>query len=327
MLKTDRNVSYQQCLFPADRAARERRRDGRRCSATRSGTICEFIRFGGRVTASALPVVRFTTRARLFEIVDIYERHGVFVANPHVFTLEDGSRHKRADADQLGFKAEVDPLRPAQSRQDAQLHARRAHEGPLRLLPSAAGKFSRRDPRRGAGGAATRRATRSICSTSTRSTSIPCSAEEGRRHYHDEPVNQAGLEPIVARLQAAEAIVLQFPTWCFGPPAMLKGFFDRVFMPGVAFDLSDPAHVKPMLGNIRKIAGVVTYGRPRLMALWMGDPPRKIVTRYVRWFAGARREGAISRALPPQRRHADAQRAGFRAPRARGDGAVLAADI
>ena len=33
----------------------------------------------------------------------------VFVANPHVFTLEDGSRHKRADADQIGFKAQVDP--------------------------------------------------------------------------------------------------------------------------------------------------------------------------------------------------------------------------
>jgi NAD(P)H dehydrogenase (quinone) len=114
----------------------------------------------------------------------------------------------------------------------------------------------------------------------------PVLSEEGRRHYHDEPINREGLEPIIARLQAAEAIVLQFPTWCFGPPAMLKGFFDRVFMPGVAFDLSDPAHVQPMLKNIRKIAGIVTYGRPRLMALWMGDPPRKIVTRYVRWFAG-----------------------------------------
>jgi putative NADPH-quinone reductase len=71
---------------------------------------------------------------------------------------------------------------------------------------------------------------------------------------------------------------------------MLKGFFDRVFMPGVAFDLSRPEKVAPMLGNIRKIAGIVTYGRPRLTAFYMGDPPRKIVTRYVKWFAarGAR---------------------------------------
>ena len=118
----------------------------------------------------------------------------------------------------------------------------------------------------------------------------PVLTEDGRRHYHNTQRNQNGLEPLIARLQQAEALVVQFPTWCFGPPAMLKGFFDRVFMPGVAFDLADPAHVRPMLGNIRKIAGIVTYGRPRWAAWYMGDPPRKIVTRYIRWFAapGAR---------------------------------------
>jgi hypothetical protein len=70
----------------------------------------EFIRFGGRVTASALPVLRFTTEERLYEIIAFHEARGVMVANPHVVTLEDGSRHKRADADQLGFKAEIDPM-------------------------------------------------------------------------------------------------------------------------------------------------------------------------------------------------------------------------
>jgi putative NADPH-quinone reductase len=55
-------------------------------------------------------------------------------------------------------------------------------------------------------------------------------------------------------------------------------------MPGVAFDLGDPARVRPLLGNIRRVAGIVTYGRPRLAAWWMGDPPRKLITRYVRWF-------------------------------------------
>ena len=83
--------------------------------------------------------------------------------------------------------------------------------------------------------------------------------------------------------------MVQFPTWCFGPPAMLKGFFDRLLMPGVAFDLGDPKAVQPMLKNIRRIVGVVTYGRPRRMAWWMGDPPRKIVTRYIRWLTGGAR--------------------------------------
>jgi len=114
----------------------------------------------------------------------------------------------------------------------------------------------------------------------------PVLTEEGRRRYHDPARNQAGLEPYVERLRRAEALVIQFPTWCFGAPAMLKGFFDRLLMPGVAFDLSDPEHVKPMLKNIVKIAGIVTYGRPRRMVWWMADPPRKLVTRYVRWLTG-----------------------------------------
>ena len=116
----------------------------------------------------------------------------------------------------------------------------------------------------------------------------PVLSEDGRRHYHDVPQNRVGLEPLIARLNAAEAIVMQFPTWCFGMPAMLKGFCDRLLMPGVAFDLSDPANVRPMLGKLRKIAGVVTYGRPWHMAKWMGDPPKKMMTRYLRWFSGGK---------------------------------------
>ncbi|MGL4729484.1 MAG: NAD(P)H-dependent oxidoreductase, partial [Bosea sp. (in: a-proteobacteria)] len=98
--------------------------------------------------------------------------------------------------------------------------------------------------------------------------------------YHDVTKNRDGLESDVARLQAAEALVLQFPTWCFGLPAMLKGWCDRILMPGVSFDLSDPANVKPMLTNIRHVIGISTYGRQRWVAWYVGDPPRKIITRY-----------------------------------------------
>ena len=106
-----------------------------------------------------------------------------------------------------------------------------------------------------------------------------------RRSYHDLADNRRGVETYAERLQQAEALILQFPTWCFGAPAMLKGFFDRLFIPGVAFELGDGGQVRPSLTKLRKIAGLVTYGRPRLAAWWMGDPPRSLVTRYLRWFA------------------------------------------
>jgi NAD(P)H dehydrogenase (quinone) len=114
----------------------------------------------------------------------------------------------------------------------------------------------------------------------------PVLSREERLGYHNVPSNQLSLAPYVARLRKAEAIVFCFPIWCFGLPAMLKGYFDRLFMPGVAFDISDPANVKPMLTHIKRISAVVTYGRPRWVAWYMGDPPRKIVTRYMKRLTG-----------------------------------------
>lgn len=107
-LKSDRSVTYLQCLYPHDRLAAS----VRQMAEMFPGEVLphlEFIRFGGRVTCSALPIVRYTTPERLDEIIRLHEEHGVMIANPHVVSLEDGSRHKRADADQLGFKHEVDP--------------------------------------------------------------------------------------------------------------------------------------------------------------------------------------------------------------------------
>lgn len=107
-LKSDRSITYLQCLFPHDRLVAS----AREMIARFPDEVLphhEFIRFGGRVTASALPILRYTTPERLNEIIALHEEAGVMIANPHVVSLEGGSRHKRADADQLGFKHEVDP--------------------------------------------------------------------------------------------------------------------------------------------------------------------------------------------------------------------------
>lgn len=113
----------------------------------------------------------------------------------------------------------------------------------------------------------------------------PVLRADERRAYHDLARNRAGLEPYVERLLAAEGLVVQFPVWCFGPPAMLKGFLDRLFIPGVAFDLSDPRDVRSSLAKLRGVAGITTYGQTRLAAWAMGDPPRKLVKRFLRWYA------------------------------------------
>ena len=112
-------------------------------------------------------------------------------------------------------------------------------------------------------------------------------SRDERLAYHDLTRNQELVAPYVERLRAAQGLVLMFPSWIFGPPAILKGFLDRVFLPGVSFSL-DQGRVRPALRSIGAVAGVVTYGQTRWRAALMGDYPRKLVTRYLRRTTGAK---------------------------------------
>ncbi len=106
----------------------------------------------------------------------------------------------------------------------------------------------------------------------------PVLSAEERRAYHDTDRNTAQVTDHVARLRAAQALVLCFPVWNFGYPAILKGYFDRVFLPGVSFRL-EQGRVVPALTHIRRLAAVTTYGGSRARAIFCGDPPRHVVKR------------------------------------------------
>ncbi|AMN40673.1 FAD-binding oxidoreductase [Rhodoplanes sp. Z2-YC6860] len=108
-LKVDRGVTYLQCLYPHDRLVEAVTEVGKKFEGEVTQHL-EFLRINGVMTASGLPVIHYRSRERLYEIVKTYESCGVMIADPHVITLEDGSRYKRVDADQLGFKHEVDPM-------------------------------------------------------------------------------------------------------------------------------------------------------------------------------------------------------------------------
>jgi NAD(P)H dehydrogenase (quinone) len=108
----------------------------------------------------------------------------------------------------------------------------------------------------------------------------PVMRREERAHYHDTARNRRLIEPYIERLLAAEALVFCYPVWSYGPPAMMKGFFDRLFIPGVAFDLVDGGIVRKLA--VRRVVVVTSYGQPRWLAWLNGDPPRRLIYGYVR---------------------------------------------
>jgi FAD/FMN-containing dehydrogenase len=68
----------------------------------------EVTRQGGKVAMGGLSLVRFTSEARLDEIVRTHEAMGAMIFNPHRYTLEEGGRQVVDDV-QLQFKREADP--------------------------------------------------------------------------------------------------------------------------------------------------------------------------------------------------------------------------
>ncbi len=73
------------------------------------------------------------------------------------------------------------------------------------------------------------------------------------RHYADEILREQD------RIAAADIVLLQFPIWWYGPPAVLKGWADRVLTHGFAYtdtQLFDTG----LLAGKRAMATVTTGG-------------------------------------------------------------------
>jgi len=110
----------------------------------------------------------------------------------------------------------------------------------------------------------------------------PVMSRQDRIEYHDVTRNRRRVAPYVERVLRAEAIVFSFPVWNMGFPAILKGFVDRVFLPGVSFTLKENGDYVPALHNIKRLGVVCTYGGRRIYTMLMGDPPRRFLTRSMR---------------------------------------------
>ena len=108
----------------------------------------------------------------------------------------------------------------------------------------------------------------------------PVMSAEERHGYHDEGPNIVPVRDHVERLGWAEMVVFVYPTWWFGLPAMLKGWLERVLVPGFAFQMPDEkTGTRPLLQKIRRVVGVTTCGATPLTSWLMGQPGRRTLLR------------------------------------------------
>lgn len=107
-----------------------------------------------------------------------------------------------------------------------------------------------------------------------------------RESYMTGKFDASAIAPLADRLKAADGLILVFPQWWFNLPAILKGFIDRVFVPGVAFDHApDGGRLIPLLTNIRSFWVVTTTGSPWwIVHFYMGNPVRRQLQRGVAAF-------------------------------------------
>lgn len=105
----------------------------------------------------------------------------------------------------------------------------------------------------------------------------PLLSAKQMRSYVDVKLNTREVESYVERLRAADALALVFPVWFDGLPAIMQGYFQRVFLPGVATVIDDMGLFHPNLRNLKRMAAVCAYGETRADVARKHDPPRRFV--------------------------------------------------
>ncbi|MFV0490638.1 MAG: NAD(P)H-dependent oxidoreductase [Pseudorhodobacter sp.] len=110
------------------------------------------------------------------------------------------------------------------------------------------------------------------------------SEKDWKDYLTDTPRLIGNVHPHAEALTWAEGLILIFPTWYYGPPAILKGWLDRVWLPGVAFDIpaAQGKRATGKLRNIRAFTVITTSGSPWWWLRLIRDPGRSMLMRGMR---------------------------------------------
>lgn len=112
----------------------------------------------------------------------------------------------------------------------------------------------------------------------------PAMSLEDWTEYEDTSCNTARIASHVESLHWCNALIFVYPTWWFSHPAMLKGWLDRVMVPGVAFTMpcEENRRFGHTLKHIRHLGVFTTCGASFWLTKLIGSPGKRILLRGLR---------------------------------------------
>ncbi len=113
-------------------------------------------------------------------------------------------------------------------------------------------------------------------------------ADERRAYHTDEPITDARTRTYADLVGRAGLIVFIYHSRLTTVPAAIKGWLEKVLVPGVAFRFDERGKVRPALGQVQRIIGVVTYDDGWFAVKRRRDAGRRTITRALRLNTGWR---------------------------------------
>ena len=112
----------------------------------------------------------------------------------------------------------------------------------------------------------------------------PVLSKPERESYYEDQFNGHQVSDDIEQLKQVESLVLIFPTWWFSFPAILKGWFDRVWAPGHAYEhASDYGPIKECLSNLKEMKVITTLGSPWWVDAFILRKPVKKFSNFHFW--------------------------------------------
>ena len=114
--------------------------------------------------------------------------------------------------------------------------------------------------------------------------------------YLAPPANRQHVMSHAENVLWCNMLIFVYPTWWYGTPGLLKGWLDRVMVPGLAFHMPEQSKrgIRPGLTHINRLGAFTTCGASWAWTQFVGAPGKKTLLRGLRGACSLRTRTAFA---------------------------------